>query len=477
MQLARAVWLVPAALVLACRPFVAPAAPPEPVPEPLAFAAPPLAPPAPVPVEPTADPAELAGLRALLGETVDGPGVRALSERWGAPRVTPAGSEVLHNFVDHRVLLRSAADGRVVEVALLGARDGLAAYPHALPEGLRFGMDSYDVSRVLGVEIPLREVGKHGDTRVLRPAVEGGRTFRGHGLLAHFDRRWKLTAVGLVSVAAAGGVYLDDALVVPGEHAGAHGLRVHYQISFGAPSGCDAVDVELRLTDASGAPVRDFAGVPRRGRAPFTAVDKAVPCESSDRALFVPFSALDLGAGPQDVGAHLSVGTAGAPARDTAELVTRASFAMPTVALVRLKVSRAEVRPEVFRRRNTAAAATLGVSALFSRPKARPDPFWVLVTNTLTYRSRTRSFTFSPRWSESTGWFALSEHDTIAVYVADADLADNERLGTFSIGFEQLRAAVRDHTPLSAGWVDGLRLDGTEIRLAGAAPPPGPESK
>jgi len=476
--LARAVWLLPAALALACGPFTAPAAAPEqPAPEPLAFATPLPAPPPPVPVEPTANPAELADLRALLGQTADDPGVRALSERWGAPRVTQAGSDVLHNFVDHRVLLRFAADGRVVEVALLGARDRLDAYPHALPDGLRFGMNSFEVGRALGVEIPLREVGKEDDTRVLRPAVEGGRTFRGHGLVARFDSRWRLTAVGLVPVAAPGGVYLDDALVVPGEHAGARGLRVHYQISFGAPGGCDAVDVELRLTDASGAPVRALVGTPRRDQTGFTAVDKAVPCQSSDHALFVPFSALNLVAGPQDVGVHLSVGTAGASTRDPAELVTRASFAMPTVALVRLKVSRAEVRREIFRRRNTAATLTLGISSLFSHPKARPDPFWVLVTNTLSYRSRTRSSTFSPRWSDSTGWFALSEHDTIMVYVADADLVDNERLGTFSISFEQLRAAVRDRTPLSADWVDGLHLDGTEIRLAGAAPSPGRKSR
>src|SRR5690606_16878601 len=122
----------------------APAAPPEhPAPQPIAFASPPLAPAPPVPAEAVADPAELEGLRALLGETVDGPGVRALTERWGPPRVTEVGSERLHNFVEHRVLLRFAADGRVVEVALLGARDGLAAYPHALPDGLRFGMGAY----------------------------------------------------------------------------------------------------------------------------------------------------------------------------------------------------------------------------------------------------------------------------------------------------------------------------------------------
>lgn len=139
---------------------------------------------------------------------------------------------------------------------------------------------------------------------------------------------------------------------------------------------------------------------------------------------------------------------------------------MPPVALVRLKIRRAEIRREVFQRRNVASAVTLGVSSIFKRPKLSPDPFWVLEAGSYHHRSKVRPGTFTPRWTASTAWFPLAEGDTITLHVADEDLADNERLAVFRVGLDQLRAALRDGTPPAGGWIARLDLEGSEIRDA-----------
>lgn len=429
-------------------------------------------------VPPAPEPVELAALQAALGETAESPAVRELTLRMGAPVAGEKNGETVHVFSAHGVALRFGGDGRVAEVALFGPRDGRSAhYRGALPGGLRFGMRENLVARSLGVEFPLREYGRRDDTRLLRPAVEGGRTFRAHGLRVRFDRKnWALAVVVLLPVAAPGSVHLDDAIVFPGAESGVHGLRVYYHLGVGASPACETLDVDLRFADPSGVPVRARAA-PRRARpAVFMAVDEDVPCREADRMLFIPFGDLDLPAGSQDVRLHLAT----RPAKDratrtatgsAAELSTSAVFAMPAVALVRLRVSRAEIQRGMFQRRNTAAALTLGVSALVSRPKLEPDPFWVLVAGRHQHRSKVRRSTFSPRWTESTAWFALAEGDTFTLHLADEDVGDNEQLATFRVSLDQLRTAVRDHASLSAGRVERLDLDGSEIREASEPAP------
>ncbi len=141
---------------------------------------------------------------------------------------------------------------------------------------------------------------------------------------------------------------------------------------------------------------------------------------------------------------------------------------MPAVVLVRLKVS-AGIDREVFSRRNTVALLTFGISAVASRPKMQPDPFWVMQAGKHHHRSKTRPSTFTPRWAEATAWFPLAEGDHLMLYFADEDVGDNERLGTFRIGVEQLRAAIREKVVLKADWVESLVLEGSEIREGGAA--------
>jgi hypothetical protein len=454
----------------ACRLFAAseqptvsePAPPPEavaPPPEPVVVA--------PVEAQQVSATVELAALQAVLGRTVDDPAVRELVARLGAPVVGGSGGVTVHAFAEHGVVLRFAADGQIAEVALFGAGEGRRAWRGALPGGLRFGMNDHEVGRSLGADIPLREVGRKGDARVLRAATEGGRTFRGHGVRAHFDRGG-LAVVALLPVAAAGAVHLDDVIAYPGAEDGIRGLKVYYQFSVGAPAGCEALDVALRIEDPAGAPIRGRGAPSRRGRAEaFTAVDRGVPCVGSDRAIFVPFGGLDLPAGSQEVRLHLAVAGAGKKTkRPVAEVRARAEFEMPPVALVKLKISRAEIKREVFRRRNVASAVTLGLSSIFKRPKLAPDPFWVLEAGEFFHRSKVKSGTFTPRWTESTAWFPLAEGDTITLHFADEDLADNERLGVVRVGLDQLRAAIRDGAPLAAGWVEGVELAGSQIRDA-----------
>ncbi|MDC0717423.1 C2 domain-containing protein [Nannocystis bainbridge] len=480
----RMVLVLPTVLVLGCALFAGPgpaAVPSEPQPAaPEPGPAPPVSatPAAPAEAPPAPEPVEIAALRAALGQTAESPAVRELVERMGAPIVGELGGDSTHIFPAHAVGLRFGSDGRVLEVALIGPRDAHSGhYRGALPGGLQFGMPAYLVARSLGVEIPNREYGRRDDTRLMRPAIEGGRTFRAHGLRVRFDRKdWALAVVFLLPTAAPGSVHLDDPIVFPGEESGLRGLRVYYHLGVGASPTCEPFDVELRLTGPSGAPVRARLP-PRRARpAVFTAVDERVPCRDEDRMIFVPFGDLDLPPGPH----ALSLQLATRPAKDrtprsahvgAAELRTSAEFEMPAVALVRLRVSRAEIQREVFRRRNTAAALTFGVSALFSRPKLGPDPFWVLVAGRHHHRSKARRSTFSPRWTEPTAWFPLAEGDSFTLHLADEDVGDNEPLAKFSVSLDQLRAAVRDHAPLSAGWVERLDLDGSEIREAGEPAP------
>ncbi len=467
----------PSALVLGCALFAGPgpaAVPVAPAPDPSEpVSAPPMAeaPPAPKAVE-------IAALRAALGETAESPVVRELVERLGAPVVGEPGGHTIHTFPAHAVGLRFGSDGRVSAVMLLGPRaDRTGQYRGTLPAGLQFGMRSYLVARTLGVEIPSREYGRRGDTRLLRPALDRGRTFRAHDLEVHFDPGdGTLAAVVLLPATAPGSVHLDDPAVYPGEESGLRGLRIYYHLGVGASPTCDTVDVDLRLTDPSGTPVRARLA-PRRARPrELTIADEDVPCRDADRMLFVPHGDLDLPPGPHLLRVHLSVRPARAPAHRTApdhpaELRTLTQFTMPPVALVRLRVARAQIHRDVFRRRNNIAVFTFGVSALVKRPKIRPDPFWVLVAGRHHHRSKVRQDTFEPRWSESTAWFPLAEGDSFMLHLADEDVADNEQLGTFEVSLEQLRAAVRDPAPLSAGWVERLELTGSEIVETGDRAP------
>lgn len=473
MLLARVGLVLPATLVLACSLFAAPVVPSEPGASALASSPLPSVVPAPRVVAPRSEAVTIAALRATLGETAEDPAVRALVEILGPPVVRPYKDVVLHRFDAHGVALKFASDGRVASVVLFG--DGRSGYRGDLPAGLRFGVGSYEAGRSLGVDIPVREFGRRGDTRLMRPAIEGGRTFRDHGLRLSF-RGGALDMVSLIPVATPGSVHLDDAIAYPGEESGVHGLRVYYQLGAGPAPTCAAIDVVARLTDSSGASVRARAVVRRARPEAFMVVDEHVPCRTTDRMLFIPFADLDLPVGHQELRIDLatrpaSPGAAPDAARLVAAVQAMASFEMPVVALVRLRVARAEVRRDIFRRRNTAAMLTFGISALGARPKVHPDTFWVFVAGRHHHRSTVRPNTFSPRWTESTAWFSLAEGDTMTLYFADADVGDNERLATFRVGLDQLRAAVRDHTPLAADWVERLELDTSEIREAdGAAP-------
>lgn len=457
--------------VSACRLFAGlgqPPGPSEPLPEPVAAAPEPVeAAPEPVAapeVQPPSAAVELSALQAALGRTADDPAVRELVARLGTPAVADAGDRAVHAFAEHGVVLRFA-DGRIAEVALFAAGEGYSAWRGALPGGLRFGMSDYEVERSLGVAMPLREVGWRGDARVLRSATEGGRTLRGHGVRVHFGRGG-LAVVALLPATAPGSVHLDDVMVYPSQENGVRGLQVHYQISVGAPAGCEALDVAVTFEDPAGAPIRARSTPSRRGRpAAFTAVDEDVPCARADRAVFVPFGGLELPAGSHAVRVHLAAGRA-AKKRAIAEARGRAEFTMPPVVLVRLKVSRAQIRGDVFARRNIASVATFGLSSIFKRPKLDPDPFWVLEAGTYSHRSKVKSSTFTPRWTESTRWFPLAEGDAITLHFADEDLADNERLGVVRVSLDELRAAIRDGTPLAAGWVERIELEGSEIRAA-----------
>lgn len=483
---ARLALVLPATLALACSWFVGPgssAVPPAQEPSPAVFvptsplpAAP--APPAEVPPAPEA--VSIAALQATLGETADGPAVQALTGRLGAPVVRPHDADVFHRYAAHGVVLRFASDGRVAEVLLYGAGEGHAAYRGILPGGLHFGASEYAAARSLGAEIPLREYGMRDGTRLLRPAIQGGRTFRAHGLRLRFDRRGALALVSMLPIAAPGSVHLDDAFAYPGEESGVHGLRVYYQLSVGATPTCEAVDVVVHLTDSAGAPVRARPLTRRARPTVFTAVDEDVRCINDDRDIFIPLADLDLPVGDREVTIDLAARPANErAARTTTDLAaaarTTTSFAMPAVALVRLRVARAEIQREVFSRRNTAAALSFGLSALAARPKLHPDPFWVLVAGRHHHRSKVRPNTFSPRWTEATAWFPLAEGDTLTLHFADEDMADNERLATFRVGLDQLRAAVRDHAPLAADRVERLELDGSEIREADEPSPRAPQ--
>jgi hypothetical protein len=445
---------------------------PEPEPERQApVVAPPIseAPVARVEVPAQAPPVEVAELRAALGETADSAAVKGLVDRLGAPEVRGTAAEPIQAFVDHGVFLRYGGDGRVAEVALFGAGEKRSAFRGALPGGLRFGMSAGDVEAALGVDIPHREVGRRDNTRVFHAAIDGGRTFRGHGLRVHFGRDRGLSFVVMLPNAGPGDVYLDDAIAYPGEEGGVHGLRVYYQLSVVSPA-CADLDVELRIADAAAVPVKGRA--PGRAKpAEFNLVERDVACVAADRMLFVPFAELELPVGRQEVRMHLAARLANERAKrgkskPVAAVSAPASVEMPAVVLVRLKVS-AGIDREVFSRRNTVAALTFGISALGSRPKLSPDPFWVMQAGKHHHRSKTRPSTYTPRWAESTEWFPLAEGDHVMLYFADEDVGDNERLATFRIGVEQLRAAIREKVVLKADWVESLVLEGSEIREGG----------
>ena len=414
---------------------------------------------------------EVGELRALLGEAADSAAVRGLVDRLGTPELRGTAGEPIQAFVDHGVFLKFSGDGRVAEVALFSAGETRAAYRGALPGGLRFGMSAGDVESLLGVELPHREVARRDNTRVYHAAIDGGRTFRGHGLRVHFGRDRGVSFVVVLPAATAGSVYLDDAIGYPGEEDGVHGLRVYYQLSVVSPA-CEGLDVELRIVDSAAVPVRGRA-LGRSRAAEFTRVEKDVACATADRMLFVPFAELELPVGRQEVRLQLAARLVKERAKrgkggPIAAVSAPASVDMPAVVLVRLKVS-AGIDREVFARRNSAAMLTFGISALGSRPKLRPDPFWVMQAGRHHHRSKTQPGTFTPRWAEATEWFPLAEGDHLMLYFADEDVGDNERLATFRIGVEQLRAAIREKVVLKADWVESLVLAGSEIREGGPA--------
>lgn len=405
-------------------------------------------------------------LRALLGQSVDGvPAVEALAPLGDAVREAGA-----VRWPEHGLVATLDAQRRIVEVTLE------RGYTGELPLGVRLGMRDYELpGSVTRSLLRLRPV-PGGKPRTVRYWY-GPVTFSNHGLRLEYGADQRVARVSLFAPRAPKTVRFDDVSVhdhqTSGQVGSGLGVLVHFRRSAdrrpddgadgasGAKRGhdCEAerATIELEIDNRAVRLLpepRNWLGL----------------CGEIDDHLFVPYARIDL---PEGVHAgRLRVRRA-----DHAEVSAwvPVELTMPATRLVRLRVGEVVVHPGVFGDRNLAAFFSFGLSSVWKRPKACPDPAWlVMVGGDVLYRSKTVGCKFTARWSETTEWLRVPANEAIAIVIVDEDFAGSEGLGRFSFAPEALGEIVAAKRPLSDRAITKLVLEG-EVLDGNAAIPVEPK--
>lgn len=188
------------------------------------------------------------------------------------------------------------------------------------------------------------------------------------------------------------------------------------------------------------AAVRDRDGL-LHGKAQLLTVPRNAWREAS---LFVPFFAMDLAAGPQELAlrfsalANTGACQSGRPPQRVkllGETRVAAVFTKPAFARVRLLARRIEVAPE---------ATDVGLPGARG---GRPDLRWRLGYRTaglgpggevVLHESPVRSDTFIGAWAEPSPPVPVSQGDRLTLAVVDRDLARDDRLGEVALSLDEL---------------------------------------
>jgi hypothetical protein len=186
-------------------------------------------------------------------------------------------------------------------------------------------------------------------------------------------------------------------------------------------------------------------------------------------SLFVPFFAMDLGAGPQRLTlrfsalANTGACQAGRPPQRVkllGETSVAAAFTRPPFARVKLLARRVEVAPE---------ATDLGFPGSRRR---RPDLRWRLGYRTaagagpagevVLYESEVRDDTFAGAWAEPSPPVPVSQGDRLTLSVVDRDLARDDRLGQVELSLDDL-LGPRPPPALASGALRAVELGPVEV--------------
>lgn len=214
--------------------------------------------------------------------------------------------------------------------------------------------------------------------------------------------------------------------------------RIHFFAADGSPIRAAVDDPEYR----------DFGG---RLRVETTLVGPST--EFTTREFFIPFYAVELPVGQNQVTAHLEVDGGEAPlVRGVDDAV--AILAKPPVQMVRVLVPRVEVRPGTY-------------DAVLLRPhKGAPDLTWSLrlgrSSRHVIHQAGVHWDTTVATWDRPTPPFPWSEGDGMTISVLDEDAMIPDVLATFYLSYEELCRHAARGAPLSRGSVTHFSL---EVRL------------
>ncbi len=405
----------------------------------------------------------VADLRRALGEHLDSEIVRALFARLGAPKIYAATDGHAYDFPDRgvRFVFDDRGGGeRVRKIELLARMQEHASYAGALPDGLRYGIETEDVDKILGEADFGRCIGWDPNWRARGLSVEFAGVCLG--------------AIALIDAADAGTVSITEAVVR--DHAVAedeHGVRIalttvvgpHFPKPNPEPYlGVHDYFATARLVDDSGAPLAETRiSLPSYGE--------------HTAELFFPYRTIKAPPGP--VRAHLELSADPMPTRAPVPMHAPAplpvAFDMAPLEKVRLNVAHVEVEPGVYdNTHRTAVIITVitgGAIPPIPGPKRweRPDLFWTVTPSGVRYlgdawRSSVHEDVYAASWKQKSPWVTVAKGDPVDVCIEDEDPGSAESIGCLSMTPEELRAAAAEHRLLSQDKVKKLLIGSVEIR-------------
>lgn len=217
----------------------------------------------------------------------------------------------------------------------------------------------------------------------------------------------------------------------------------------------------MRFATNGGRPVRATVDAPelrdRQGRLRVRAQTFTPGDSVAVTDFFIPFYAMDLPAGPQELvmvfEAERSIGYRGSTSHPITLQAPPPPFVIvkPPTRTITFFVSRVEVQRGSYD------------ATLFRPHKGRPDLRWQVRfgnhPGAVVHSSRVHSDTFRTEWNRATPTFQWSEGDRLSIDVFDNDVAADDLLACFSFTYEQLHLAAARGRPLSRGSVRHMSVE------------------